>query len=200
VRILLGIAAALLVLAAAPAIAQERPHERFDLRDWTRKALPDSPTALFECRLPKNCGANSVVSGRLIERPKEPLTVEGQKARQQEIVRRMREQGAGRIKDIEVDETKETKIEGLQFVYTEKRVIPEKGPTRVFLDGILVGKTKAYTVVSSGLEPAQVRSNFNGMAVVAALILDQMALEAATSAASPTPSSSPTPPANPTPQ
>jgi hypothetical protein len=172
-RIVAGIAACLVLLASAPVSAQER----FDLRDWSRKALPDTPTALFDCKQPKSCGVGSVISARLIPLPKEPLTVSNQKVRQQGIVRRMREQGEGRLKDIEVDEPRETKIEGMQFIYTEKRVIPQKGATRTYVDGILVGKTKAYLVVSSGPEAARVRDNFNGLALVTAFVLDQMALE-----------------------
>jgi hypothetical protein len=180
----LAVLTAVLALGSAPTLAQER----FDLREWTRKALPDSPTALFECRLSQTCGAGSIVSGRMIDAPKEPLTIEGQRRRQQEIVRRMREQGEARIKDVEVDETREIKVEGLQLIFTEKRVVPVKGATRTFVDGILVGKTKAYTVVSSASTPEQARNHFNGFARIAALILDQLALQAGPSGTSPAPS------------
>lgn len=170
----LGAACSLLMLAAAPAQAQSR----FDLRDWTRKPIAESSTLFLECKVEKACGEGSAVSGRQTVRPKEPLTVSGQRGREQAIVKRMKEQSEGRIKDVELGETRETLVEGLPFIYTEKKVIRAKGDPQIYLSGVMVGKTRAYTVIASGESALQVRSNFQGFARIVALVLGELAVDA----------------------
>lgn len=170
---------AVVSIAGGSALAQER----FDLRDWSREAIEDSTAAKFECEKPKLCGEGSSVSARLMARPKEPLTVERQRAREAEIAKRMREQAEGRIKDVAVGETREIKVAGLPLIYTEKRVTLTKGGVRTDIAGVMTGRTKAYVVVSSGRSAEHVRSNFSGYARVVALILEQMAADAAASEA-----------------
>ena len=165
--------AAVLLQSVLPAAAQER----FDLRDWKRKPIADSPALFYECQAPQLCGAGSAVSARLMALPKEALTVERQRAREAEIVRRMREQSDGKIKSVDVGETREIRIEQLPVIFTEKRVTPASGPARTDVAGIMTGKTRAYVVIATARTPEQARSNFSGMARVAALILDQMAAD-----------------------
>src|SRR5262245_33482600 len=122
----LGLLSAVLILAAVPAIAQER----FDLRDWTREAIEDSTAAKFDCEKPKICGERSSISARMAPLPKEPRTVEKQRAREAEIAKKMREQAEGRIKAIDVGETREIKVDGLPLIYTEKKITLTSGGIR----------------------------------------------------------------------
>ena len=168
---------------AAPAFAQER----FDLRDWNRKPIADSPALFYDCRAPQTCGAGSAVSARMQALPKEPLTVERQRARETEIVRRMREQTDGKIKSVDLGETREIKVDQFPLIFTEKRVTPASGPARTDIAGIMTGKTRAYVVISTARTPEQARSNFSGFARVVALILDQMPADGEKPDASPRP-------------
>jgi hypothetical protein len=205
----------LALLMAAPAAAQlgspASAQERFDLRDWKRKPLPDSPTILFECNLAARCGEGSIVSGRLLDKPRQPVTVERQKQREAQSAKRMREQSSGRIKEIVLGETRETKVESLTMIVTDKRIVSTSG-TRYFIDGVMIGKTKIYSLIASGAKAEQVRNNFTAYALVAAVVLDHLATEAeddeeetpkpaapAAPSASPpaTPAPAPTPPAAP---
>jgi hypothetical protein len=164
---------ALLLVGASSASAQAR----FDLRDWTRKPVPDSTTAFFECNAEKFCGDGSRVSAHQNARPKEPLTISGMRTREQAVVKRMKEQSEGRIKNIELGETRETLVDGLPLFYTEKK-IRAKGDPQIYVGGIMVGKTKAYSIIASGEAAIQVRSNFQGFARIVALILGELAVDA----------------------
>jgi len=168
----------LLLALTASASAQER----FDLRDWNRKKIEDSTTVFFECTAVAVCGNGSSVSGRLIALPKQPWTVERLRAREERNAKRRREQGEGRIKDIELGETKEVKIGFLPLVYIEKKVVPASGQPRTELAGIITGKTKAYSIVASGSDVAKVRNNFTGLARILSLVLEQMAADSAAAA------------------
>ena len=166
-----------LTMAAVPA-AQAQAQARFDLRDWTRKPIAESTTALFECKARAACGEGSAVSARQGVRPKDALTIAGQRTREQAIVKRMKEQSEGRIKDVELGETRETIVEGLPLIYTEKKIVRAKGEPQIYLSGVMVGKTRAYTIIASGKAATAVRSNFQGFARVVALILGELAVEA----------------------
>jgi hypothetical protein len=155
-------------LALAPAAA-------FDLRDWTRRQLPNSPTAFFECAQPRACGNGSAVSGRLQPLDAAPTGIEDERRRQQEIAQRLFEQMAGRITDIQTGDTREAPIEGLRALVTEKRASFTDGRRQFYIDALLFGPTRSYAIVSSGGDPEQVRRNFEGYARLMALVLDQLA-------------------------
>jgi hypothetical protein len=167
-----------LTIAATPAAQAQA---RFDLRDWARKPIAENTTALFECKVRAACGEGSAVSARQAARPKEPVTIAGQRAREQAIVKRMKEQSEGRIKDVELGETRETIVEGLPLIYTEKKIIRAKGEPQIYLTGVMTGKTRAYTIIASGRSANAVRSNFQGLSRVVALILGELAVEASKS-------------------
>jgi hypothetical protein len=160
-----------LCTALTPVAAQDR----FDLRDWTRRALPDSPTVFYECAVPPVCGHGSAVSGRLQSLRAAPSDIQGERQRQQAMEPRMREQSGGRIVDVRTGETREQPIDGLRALVTEKQARLGDGGQQYYIDGVLFGRTRVYSIVASGGDPQQVRRNFEGYARVLALILDQIA-------------------------
>lgn len=159
--------------------------QRFDLRDWTREAIEDSKAAKFECAKEKICGEGSAVSARLIVIPKEPVTVERQRTQQAAVAKRMREQSDGRYKSVDVSETRETKVESIPLVFTEKRVTLKNDKKLIDLGGVMTGRTRAFIIISTGSDAEKVRANFQGFARIVALMLDQMAAESALAAPSP---------------
>jgi len=165
-------------LALAPAAA-------FDLRDWTRRPLPNSPTAFYECAAPPVCGNGSAVSARLQPLDAGPSGIEDERRRQQGIAQRLFEQMAGRIADIQTGDTREVPIEGLRALVTEKRANFTDGRRQFYIDAVLFGPTQAYSIVSSGGDAEQVRRNFEGYARLMALVLDQMASAGAAQTAPP---------------
>ena len=159
------------------------PAAAFDLRDWTRKPIPNSPTVFYECTTPPACGAGSAVSGRMHPLPPNPVGIEDERQRQQGIARRMREQMADRIVEVDVDQTRERPIEGLRAFVTAKVVIFADGRRQAYIDSMLFGPTRAYSIVASGGDPEVVRRNFEGYAKTLALVLDQLAAADATRSA-----------------
>jgi hypothetical protein len=156
----------------SPAAAQDR----FDLRDWTRRAIPDSPTVFYECTVPPVCGRGSAVSGRLQSQRAAPSDIRGERQRQQAMEQRMREQSGGRIVDVRTGETREQPINGLRALVTEKQARLGDGGQQFYIDAVLFGRTRVYSIVASGGDPQQVRRNFEGYARVLALVLDQIAI------------------------
>ena len=177
-------------LAAAPAAA-------FDLRDWSRRPIPNSPTAFYECGQPQVCGAGSAVSARLQPLDAGPSGIEDERRRQRDIAQRLFEQMAGRITDIQTGDTRELPIEGLRALVTEKRASFTDGRRQFYIDAVLFGRTRAYSIVSSGGDVEQVRRNFEGYARMMALVLEQLA--SADAAQPPPPQSSPPPQTSPRP-
>jgi len=158
----------LLWLALTPAAA-------FDLSHWTRKALPNSPTVFYECSNPQACGEGSAISARLQQLGASPANIEDERGRQQSIAQRMRQQMADRVADVDVDQTRERPIEGLRAFVTYKVVVCHDGRRQAYVDGMLFGPTRAYSIVASGGNPEQVHRNFDGYARVIVLVLDQLA-------------------------
>jgi hypothetical protein len=151
------------------------PAAAFDLRDWRRQQILNSPTAFYECGNPQTCGNGSAVSARLQALDTAPRGVEEERRRQQEIAQRLFEQMAGRITDIQTGETRELPIEGLRALATEKRASFTDGRRQFYIDALLFGPTRAYSIVSSGGDPEQVRRNFEGYTRLMALVLEQLA-------------------------
>lgn len=171
-----ALAASLLMTSFAQAQASSQPG-RLDLGSWSRRLSDNGQLTIFECENKIACGDDSMVSLRLGNHPREPWTVERARKREQEIIKRMREQGEGRVKDIELGETRQMKIEEATLIYTEKKYIPVKGDSRTDIAGILTGKTKQYVIVGSAERPEVARSNFLGFARLGALILHEIARE-----------------------
>lgn len=173
-----GLALGFWLAATAPGLAQAP--QRFDLGDWTRKSLGEKSTVLFlECREATACGAGSAVSARLMARPAEPPTVAAQRQREEAVARHLREDGKGRIKDVVLGETRSSTVGGLPLIYTEKRVVAAKGGIRHDVTGLMMGASRAYTIIATSRDAEAARRNFSAFAQLVALILDQMAVEAA---------------------
>ncbi|BAT59762.1 hypothetical protein GJW-30_1_02295 [Variibacter gotjawalensis] len=168
-------ACAVAMFAVSFAEAQSPQSSRLDLGVWSRRVSDDGKLTFFECENKIACGEDSKVSLRLGNLSREPWTVERARSVEQANIKRMREQGEGRVKDIELGETRQMKIDEATLIYTEKKYIPVKGDPRTDIVGILVGKTKQYVIVGSAEKPEMARSNFLGFARLGSLILFEMA-------------------------
>jgi hypothetical protein len=175
-RPLVGALVALLTITSF-AEAQSANSSRLDLGNWARRLSDNGQLTIFECENKIACGEDSMVSLRLGNHPRQPWTIERARSREQDIVKRMREQGEGRVKDIEIGETRQIKVEEATLIYTEKKYIPVKGDPRTDIAGILTGKTKQYVIIGSAERPEVARSNFLGFARLGALILHEVGRE-----------------------